>query len=1715
MNKTSTNNLILEKESENNSYLPLVNENTNNPTNKTLTNVPIDQYSIFNTSLNDLSIEKNFTKEWDIPYAGMETLSDMAIDSLGNIYLVGYTSIIDKAIDMVLVKFDSSGIPRWIQFWGGENDDKAYAIGIDSLDNIYIVGYTESSIYVDNCKRVIAMIKYDSLGNEVDMVTWTPEGSESNSEHIAYDITISPIGFIYITGVARKKLSEYNPDLQYSGVMCILKYDLSLELISEIFWEGDFSGLDKFNVGRSISVDTYGNIYVTGFTKRMITSGSFGWSIAEPYRIFLIKYDYSHNKLWERLWSGNSDDKAYALKIAESIEAIFITGETKSYGSGSSDILLLKYDFTGTLRWYKTWGSSDYESGQGIAYDSLGHIFITGNNDNCLLEFNNNGDFNWRITSGVSGWEDATSIVVDSSAYIGVETIYIGGVANGNMCFIKYSKESNCYSWNENNLMPIWNSTIKSDFHESASGIAIDSSYNTYILGRLANPPTGPGFPPMDIFLAKFDPSGNLLWYRLWGKWGYVDLGFDIAVDSSDNVYFTGSYGRKWSGSRLLPGDMCLVKFDSLGNVLWNRTWGTETGNEFGVSLAIDSDDNIYLGGKSALVKYNSLGDLEWEELRGEIVNGITLDSFDNIIITTQNALAKYDSNGNKIWEKPVENHLEIVVDSIDNIYAVSGDLYNLFLKKYNINGDLEWIKSLDYYYTNFLPFGAYTYFYPEYAHCLAVDSSDNLYIALNKISIDASKMNIDIVLLEYDNLGNRIGWTIWDESNVNMPNSIALDSSGNVFIAGALSRMNIYGNEVVNMLALKLSRFISTPLRFSVKKNHSILESSKLLLSLTNFLNPYDNQYLKIIIYEGQSYELIPLPITNIPTNIKIEIPIYINKLPSKWVSDGCTYLGNLLIFTSQKNFDVDFVYLFLEDKYSSIGPMYYDNEYGYIDFGLDVSTYKGTPWKGSRVEVHIPKNQELKEFYNLNDDIYYDQLWSVNRVEFPYGNISYNLNLPYGIDYENHIFYINDPDIGMGNEITEALNPYTYRIYFNKKPLKMSLLIQKPNLELGHEIIQTNESDYEEYSLYCKVFDPDPISNITDVPYFINSTAYQPNIKYVIIESATNSYTLIGTTFENGINTEPFNYNLDAGQYVYISFLENVSESVYNTSIFVEHLLNFYEQPSLIISPLFEKPIMSDPGLPFSVQLFSPDGIELFKNIIIRAERSYWDAHDKKSSNLDIFANYSGKIYHFETGEPSSSKNLTDGQPFYNLLNNITYPDNSLIVAPEILEFNPFSNYSRQQIEIFIQLDLNDIIENFNLNPSKDFSFLNATIFGSSFIDSSQKTEDIMLSYGKLQIYNSLTEQYHTLLPDNIFYQTLEQGNPNNPLKLEDLNKYSQVFMNGSIGKYIDPQNKITFRLFSYFEGIISELNNTYLSTFDKPNAVLGYLLDYVNFDIVWWKNIPELFNDTQMEEITSGGEDYIYKTCPGIYNISFEFDEPYYIFVSKYREINVTRRPVKIDLEVPSEGYSTGKTILKANITDQIIGGPAIDAKVLFHSEYNGTDIILGESLTNINGIATLTLSNLFLGTYSIWAETIINNGRHVKPYKDEPFYGDKWAINNSNNYTLQMHLSQSSLELISLAPEKNEVIVDQNFYIYPKLIDMYTGNEITNELIDIYVNSTFIGSFYSANPFLINFSEPGQFIVEGVYHGTLILNKSQTSTLFNARRLSLSIIDISPM
>ena len=86
-----------------------------------------------------------------------------------------------------------------------------------------------------------------------------------------------------------------------------------------------------------------------------------------------------------------------------------------------------------------------------------------------------------------------------------------------------------------------------------------------------------------DIFLSKFDPSGNFKWAKTWGGSGNEFNG-GVAVDKSGSAYVTGSFpgtvdfdpgsGVDEHGSINGSYDVFLSKFDSAGNFLWAKTWG-------------------------------------------------------------------------------------------------------------------------------------------------------------------------------------------------------------------------------------------------------------------------------------------------------------------------------------------------------------------------------------------------------------------------------------------------------------------------------------------------------------------------------------------------------------------------------------------------------------------------------------------------------------------------------------------------------------------------------------------------------------------------------------------------------------------------------------------------------------------------------------------------------------------------------------------------------------------------------------------------------------------------------------------------------------------------------------------------------------------------------------------------------------------------------------
>ncbi len=108
-----------------------------------------------------------------------------------------------------------------------------------------------------------------------------------------------------------------------------------------------------------------------------------------------------------------------------------------------------------------------------------------------------------------------------------------------------------------------------------------------------------------DIFLAKFDPAGDVVWAKSFGDPTDNDLGNAVAVDAMGNVYLGGGFGgtADFGGGVLTASsdvDIFVAKFDAAGAPLWSRRFGSSGGisgyNE-ATALAIDPNGDVVVGG--------------------------------------------------------------------------------------------------------------------------------------------------------------------------------------------------------------------------------------------------------------------------------------------------------------------------------------------------------------------------------------------------------------------------------------------------------------------------------------------------------------------------------------------------------------------------------------------------------------------------------------------------------------------------------------------------------------------------------------------------------------------------------------------------------------------------------------------------------------------------------------------------------------------------------------------------------------------------------------------------------------------------------------------------------------------------------------------------------------------------------------------------------------
>jgi len=372
-----------------------------------------------------------------------------------------------------------------------------------------------------------------------------------------YSVIADSSDFIYVGGETYS-FGSGNLDL------FLVKYNKDGDEIWSVVWDGG-----KDEAFSALNLDSNGNFYLLGYS----ISGTFP---NIDFDFILIKYSDSGNQLWNKRWGGDSADVPIKSILIDSNNDVYVAGYTDSYGTGSYDALLIKYDGNGNELWYKTWGDTGSDMVKAMALDSLGNVYIAGNTDSYgsdyrtfIVKYSSSGTFSWE-TFPWGMTNQIYDITIDSS-----DNIYITGYSTnyGDLLLMKYNNLGDRL-WFTNWVGP-------NSFEVKGDKIALDSSENVCIGGRYGD----------NIILLKFDKNGNEKWYDIWGGIG-TEYVADIMIDSTNDIFILGttdSYGQGFS-------DVCLLKYNAEGELKVELFWGG-INTDSCYDMIFDSSKNIYITG--------------------------------------------------------------------------------------------------------------------------------------------------------------------------------------------------------------------------------------------------------------------------------------------------------------------------------------------------------------------------------------------------------------------------------------------------------------------------------------------------------------------------------------------------------------------------------------------------------------------------------------------------------------------------------------------------------------------------------------------------------------------------------------------------------------------------------------------------------------------------------------------------------------------------------------------------------------------------------------------------------------------------------------------------------------------------------------------------------------------------------------------------------------
>jgi hypothetical protein len=380
---------------------------------------------------------------------------------------------------------------------------------------------------------------------------------------------------------------------------------------------------------------------------------------------------------------------------------------------GTTDAFIAKYNPNGSLLWATKFGDNGSKSARSIAGDAYNNVYVTGSSNGTLTNFYNASGSSVSLT-----------------------------LANA-------STDSFLVKYNPNGEV-LWASQIGGAGVDNGYRVTLDSYGNVYIIGNYASNPmifynaSGSGVTQTqtltnagstDVFVAKYNPSGAVLWAAQIAGAG-SEIGYGVTSDAYGNIYLTGQYvsnpitfynasGSGVTQSQTLTNagiagtiDAFIAKYNPSGAVLWAAQIAG-AGSDIGNVVTSDAYGNIYVNGQYAsnpitfynasgsgvtqtqtltnagsndvfIAKYNPSGAVSWAaKIAGagnDVGSGIKTDSNGNIFVTgsyssVSNPITFYNASGSGVLEtKTLTN-------------TGNNDAY---IAKYNPSGAIVWAAQID-----------------------------------------------------------------------------------------------------------------------------------------------------------------------------------------------------------------------------------------------------------------------------------------------------------------------------------------------------------------------------------------------------------------------------------------------------------------------------------------------------------------------------------------------------------------------------------------------------------------------------------------------------------------------------------------------------------------------------------------------------------------------------------------------------------------------------------------------------------------------------------------------------------------------------------------------------------------------------------------------------------------------------------------------------------